>query len=114
MRPRDFALLLLSSGDLLPRQRQRGQSADSCGLALKRRLLEALAELDPEPADLDRALERLVHEAGPGGGPIRALALTFRDDWRAAAASPEWIAHLESESARHRTKGNGRDRTVPS
>ena len=113
MRPRDFALLLLSSGELLPRQRQRGQSADSCGLELKRRL-ESLAELDPEAADLDRALERLVHDAGSSGGPLRALALTFRDEWQAAAASPDWIAHLRAESTRSHERGNSRDRTVPS
>ena len=81
MRPREFAQLLLSSGQLLSRQRLRSQTPDSCGLDLNRRLLESVASFDPEPGDLDQALERLILEAGPSGGPLRALALAFRDEW---------------------------------
>ena len=47
IRPRDLALLLLASGDLLPRRRARDQQADRAGLDLKRRLLEGVAAFDP-------------------------------------------------------------------
>src|SRR5262245_21736436 len=39
LRPKDMALLLLASGDLLPRQRARDQQADISGSALKARIL---------------------------------------------------------------------------
>lgn len=94
LRPRDLALLLLASGDLRPRQRARDQQADHAGLALQRRVLEGLAAIDPEPGDLEAALERIVHDIGPPHGPTRALAALVRDDWHSACASPEWVQHL--------------------
>jgi hypothetical protein len=110
MRPRDLALLLLASGDLLPRQRARDQQADRAGLDLKRRVLDRLAALDPEPADLDATLFRIVEEIGPPAGPARAVAGMVRDDWLAASASPEWLAQLlgAATSADEREKERGR------
>lgn len=100
LRPRDLALLLLASGDLLPRQRARDQQADRTGLDLKRRLLDRLAALDPEPDDLDRTLVRIVEEIGPPLGPSRALAANIRDEWQMARTNPEWITHLLGEAMR--------------
>jgi len=104
MRPRDLALLLLSSGELLPRQRLRSQSPDAAGLELKRRLLKRVADLDPDPANLEETLARLIDELGPPSGPIRALALGFRDDWQGLASSPEWFKQLQDEAARQRER----------
>jgi hypothetical protein len=110
MRPRDLALLLLASGDLLPRQRARDQQADRAGLDLKRRVLDRLAALDPEPAELEAALFRIVEEIGPPTGPARAVAAVVRDEWLAAESSPEWVAQLlaEATSAGEREKERGR------
>jgi hypothetical protein len=94
LRPRDLAVLLLASGDLRPRKRARDQQADLAGLQLKRRVLDRLAALDPEPAELEAALVRIVEEIGEPTGPTRAIALTVRAEWQAAAAAPEWVAHL--------------------
>jgi hypothetical protein len=113
MRPRDLALLLLSSGELLPRQRLRSQSPDAAGLQLKRRLLQRLAELDPEPSDLELALARLIDELGPPAGPVRALAIGFRDDWRGLASNPGWLEQLRAEAAQQRERGSG-GQQVPS
>jgi hypothetical protein len=118
MRPRDVALLLLNSGELLPRQRLRSQTPDAVGLELKRRLLQSLVALDPEPAELDTALERLVLEGGTPVGPLRALALAFRDEWQALPANPQWIEYLQAESARQRAcekmgPGSGGPAPVP-
>jgi hypothetical protein len=110
LRPRDLALLLLAAGALPPRQRARDQQADRAGLELHRRLLDRLAALDPEPADLDAALARVVEDLGPPTGPSRALALAFREDWGLAARTPEWVAHLLAE-AMH---ASGRDGEGPS
>src|SRR5689334_15922960 len=98
MRPRDLAILLLASGDLLPRQRARDQQADRAGLDLKRRVLDRIAALDPEPADLEAALLAIVAEMGPPEGPARAVAAVVRDEWLAACASPEWVAQLLAEA----------------
>ncbi len=99
-RPRDFAMLLLASGDLRPRQRARDQQADDAGLALKRRVLDRLVAVDPEPADLEAALARVVEEFGPPPGPTRAIALSIRDEWQAACAAPEWVRQLLQTATR--------------
>jgi hypothetical protein len=100
LRPRDFAVLLLSSGDVTPRQRARDQQADRAGLALKRRVLNALVALDPEPEDLEAALLAIVEQLGPPSGPTRAIALALVEEWQAASATPEWLAHLLGEAVR--------------
>jgi hypothetical protein len=98
MRPRDLALLLLASGDLLPRRRARDQQADVAGLELKRRVLDRLAALDPEPAQLEAALARIVEEIGQPTGPSRAIATSVHEDWQAACAAPAWVEHLLREA----------------
>jgi hypothetical protein len=105
-----LALLLLSSGDLLPRKRARDQQADRAGLELKRRMLNRLVALDPEPEELESALMRIVEELGPPSGPSRALALTIREDWQAACSSSEFVAHLLGEAAREGREENRRGR----
>jgi hypothetical protein len=106
MRPRDFALLLLSSGEFLPRQRFRNQTPDFFGLELKRRLLQSLVTLDPEASELEETLARLIDELGPASGPVRALALSFRDEWQEVPTNPQWIEHLRTEAARRVEAGN--------
>lgn len=109
LRPRDLALLLLASGELLPRRRARDQQADLAGLELKRRLLGRLASLDPDPGDLESALIRIVEEIGTPMGPARAVALSVHEEWLAACATPEWVAHLLSAAARESEEGKRRD-----
>jgi hypothetical protein len=113
LRPRDLALLLLASGDLLPRQRARDQQADRAGLELKRQILNRLAALDPEPADLEAALMRIVDESEPPAGPARAIALSVLEDWRAAAVTPELVAHLLGDAVQE-SEGKRRGRRLPS
>jgi hypothetical protein len=113
LRPRDLALLLLASGDLRPRKRARDQQADLAGLELKRRVLDQLAALDPEPDEMDGALMRIIDEIGPPSGPTRAIATTVRDEWRMACASPEWVAHLIAEAATESEGGGKRGPRVP-
>ena len=112
MRPRDLALLLLASADLLPRQRARDQQADLAGLALKRCLLDRLAALDPVPEQLDATLARIVDEIGPPTGPTRALALSIRDEWQSAQTQPEWIDHLLHEAVEQGEEGRPHGRRV--
>jgi hypothetical protein len=113
MRPRDLALLLLASGDLLPRKRARDQQADRAGNDLKRRLLDRIAALDPEPADLEATLLVLVEEIGPPEGPARAVAAVVRDEWLTACASPEWVAYLLAEATTADQREDRRGRRLP-
>src|SRR6516225_9313045 len=69
LRPRDLALLLLASRDLRPRQRARDQQADVAGLDLKRRVLDEVAALDPEPDELDAALMAITARLDVPSGP---------------------------------------------
>lgn len=114
LRPRDLAWLLLASRDLLPRQRVRDQQADLAGMQLKRRVLDRLAALDPEPAELEAALVRIIEEIGPPTGPTRAIAGELRDEWHMAVATPEWVAQLLGEAMAESTEGKQRGRRLPS
>jgi hypothetical protein len=86
----------------------RSQYPDVAGMELKRRLLQAIADLDPDSEDLDAMLARLIDELGPPPGPIRALAIGFRDDWQGLASNPGWVEQLREEAARAPGGGNGR------
>lgn len=98
LRPRDFALLLLSSRDLRPRRRARDQQADLAGLDLKRRVLVRLAALDPEPAELEAALLQITEELEPPFGPTHAIGTLIRDEWQMACVTPEWVSQLLDEA----------------
>src|SRR5947209_489185 len=91
LRPKNLAILLLASGDMSPRQRVRDQKADLTGMGLKRRVLEAVCELDPDPADLELTLMQIVDDVGPPTGPTRSIAAVFLEEWRTACASSEWV-----------------------
>jgi hypothetical protein len=109
LRPRDFALLLLASRDLRPRQRARDQRADVAGLDLKRRILEEVAGQDPEPAEVATVLFRCIDQFGPPFGATRALAAVIHEEWQAACVSPDWVAQLLAEAIdMPKTAGKGR------
>ena len=110
LRPRDLALLLLASGDLRPRKRARDQQADRAGLEIKRRILEQVVALDPEPEALEAALIKMIDEMGPPSGPIRSVASVVRDEWQVACSAPEWVSQLLSEAVNNSTD---RPKTAP-
>jgi hypothetical protein len=114
LRPRDFALLLLSSGAVAPRQRARDQQADRAGLDLERRVLNALVVADPEAEDLEAALMAIVEEMGEPSGPTRAVALILLEEWQAGSKSPGLLAHLLGEAIRGpEAEGKRRGRQLP-
>ena len=113
LRPKDLALLLLASGDLLPRQRARDQQSDVAGNALKSRVLNELVLLDPEPEQLAVMLEQIIVAFGPPAGPTRAIALGVVEEWRAACASPdlvEWLLAQAVHEGLEPTEGRRRGR----
>jgi hypothetical protein len=114
LRPRNLALLLLASSDMSPRQRARDQKADLTGMDIKHRVLEAVCEQDPEPADLEPILMQIIDDLGPPTGPTRSIATAFLEEWRAACTSPEWIALLLGEAALRSAEGEPRGRRFSS
>ena len=114
-RPRDLALLLLAISDEPPRQRARDQQADRAGMQLGRRILERLAELDPEPEALEPALVEIVHALGEPSGPARGVCALIREEWEQARISPalwDWLtaealAASRGESNRRTRRGLG-------
>ncbi len=99
-RPGDLAQLMLAGPGLRTRQRARDQQADKAGIELKRQVLVRLAALDPEPADLIAALERIISDIGPPYGPTRGVCLSIQTDWEAACALPQFVAWLLQEAVR--------------
>jgi hypothetical protein len=95
---------------LLPRQRARDQQADRAGMRIKQDILSELAALDPDAADLEAALAGIVEKLGPPTGPARAVAVSIREEWQTAAASPRWVAYLLEEATRERGEGRRRGR----
>ncbi len=98
LRPAGLAHLMLAGGGLRTRQRARDQQADVAGIALKRRVLARLLELDPDPEAFDAALERIVRDLGPPYGPTRAICLTLRAEWDAVQHAPGFTAWLVQEA----------------
>jgi hypothetical protein len=64
--------------------------------------------------ELETALVQIIEAMGPPQGPTRALAISFREEWQAAAASPEWVAHLLETATEASAEGPRRDRRLPS
>jgi hypothetical protein len=97
-RPRDLALLLLAASDEPPRERARDQQADRAGGALRRRILDRIAALDPEPEQFEAALVAIVTELGEPTGPTRSLCALIFQEWTACQAAPEAWAWLLAEA----------------
>jgi hypothetical protein len=110
LRPKDLALLLLASGDMLPRQRARDQQADLSGASLKSSVLYELVALDPEPDEIEAALDQVVARMGQPTGPTRAVATMVMEDWRAACASPAFVEWLVEQAVDHSMNPQGRPR----
>ncbi len=103
MRPFQLAVLLLASGDLLPRQRARDQQADLAGGQLKQRILQRLVELDPDLDQLTGALDQIVGEIGEPVGPTRAVARQVAEELVEMKRNPRlmaWLIDQARESAR--------------
>lgn len=110
-RPRDLALLLLAIGTGPPRQRARDQQADRAGGELRRRVLDRLAALDPEPGAIEAALASIVAGFGDPTGPTRGVCSQVLAEWEQARVSPgawPWLLSEAIESAdRDHDRGAG-------
>jgi hypothetical protein len=100
LRPRQFAVLLLGSGESLPRARARDQQGDLAGSRLKRTVLQHLLERDPEPAALESCLQQIVADLGAPSGPTRAMARLIAEEWEATRQDPSLTAWLLDQAVR--------------
>ncbi|MEJ7638233.1 MAG: hypothetical protein WKF75_09735 [Singulisphaera sp.] len=113
-RPRDLALLLLAATGESPRQRARDQQADRAGMELRRRVLDRLADLDPEPEAIEPALAEIVHALGEPSGPARGVCALMRQEWDQARLAPGLWDWLRAEAlAASRGESNRRTRRGP-
>jgi hypothetical protein len=109
VRPGDFARMLLAASDAPARARARDQQADRLGDALKRRVLNRLIVLDPEPDSLEAALLTIVADLNEPAGSTRAVCTTILQEWEMARLSPALLPFLieqamQNESAVARSK----------
>lgn len=86
----------LDSSEGRRRRRKRDTTPDSIGLSIKRELLEAAVEDDPDPQEFEGWLVRRCHSTSGGSGPALALALDIFDEWRLALTSDAFRSWLGS------------------
>jgi hypothetical protein len=98
LRPAEFCRELIAAVEASEgrrRRRKRNTTPDAIGLSMKRDLLEAAAQDDPEAEDFEAWLFQRCIEAGPGNGGMHAVALSILEEWRFAAdvdAFRDWLA----------------------
>ncbi|HUF29932.1 MAG TPA: hypothetical protein VMM77_04640 [Gemmatimonadaceae bacterium] len=114
MRPGNFCrelLVALEASEGRRRRRKRDTSADAIGLTIKRELLEATIERDPEPEHFEGWLLECTLHAGAGNGGVRAMAINIWDEWKLANtgdAYRNWLAHGAPSDDREPARRNGR------
>jgi hypothetical protein len=100
LRPGDFARILLAAAGEPPRARARDQQADILGEALRRRVLNRLVVLDPEPEKLESTLLTIVAELNEPAGSTRAVCTAIVHEWNMARLSPGFWPFLIGQAMR--------------
>jgi hypothetical protein len=98
LRPADFCRQLLAALDASEgrrKRRKRDTTPDAIGMAIKRDLLESVAQENPAPEIFERWLMERCQAAGVASGPVRAMALDVYAEWRLAEASRSFQTWLE-------------------
>ena len=88
MRPAEFcreAIAALEASEGRRRRRKRNTTPDAIGLGMKRQMLEAAIDDDPDAEDFEDWLFQRCVAAGPGNGGMRAVALSILEEWRFTA-----------------------------
>jgi len=115
LRPRQLCgelLMALDAAEGRRRRRARDTTPDSIGMRIKREILEAIVQADPEPTAFEAWLVQRCLEAGTADGPVRAMALSIWDEWRLAATAQEfrrWLAMGAPSDDRDNGRGASRE-----
>jgi hypothetical protein len=113
LRPAQLCAGLLGALDAAEgrrKRRVRDTTPDAIGLGIKRSLLEAIVASDPDPSEFEAWLIERCNEAGLADGPVRAMAISIRDEWRLASAATEFRQWLERGAPSDDRDGPHRDR----
>ena len=105
-RPCDFAILLLAMGTDPPRARARDQQADRAGAEIRRRILDRIAALDPDPEKLESTLSGIVTEIGHPTGPTRAICAQLLEEWSQIQDAPAAWGWLVTEALERTGRGD--------
>lgn len=81
------------------RRRKRDQRPDRIGLGIKRALLEAAIQADPDPDDFEAWLLEAVLRSDQGVGAARAMALQVFKEWELARRSESFRGWIEDGAA---------------
>lgn len=98
MRPAQLCgelLMALEASEGRRRRRVRDTTPDAIGLGIKRRLLEEIVQADPDPETFETWLAGRCFAEGLADGPVRAMALSIRDEWQLAVGANDfrqWLA----------------------
>jgi hypothetical protein len=98
LRPAEFCRQLLAALDASEgrrKRRKRDTTPDAIGMAIKRDLLESVAQENPAPEAFERWLMERCQAAGVASGPVRAMALDVYAEWQLAEASRSFQTWLE-------------------
>jgi len=81
------------------------------GEAIKRRVLNRLVVLDPEPEAMESALLTIVEDLGEPSGSTRAVCTAIAQEWEMARLSPGFWPFLIGQAMRAderppRSRGN--------
>ena len=99
MDPTEFCRGLLSALDASDgrrARRKRDTRADSIGLDIKRRILQAAVDQEPGADDFEAWLVEQCRPAGVADGGVRAMALSIWDEWQLYAVSDEFRSWIDS------------------
>ncbi len=99
LRPADFARIALAASSPA-RMRARDQQADVAGDELRRRVLNRLVVVDPEPEELESALLAIVFELGEPTGPVRGVCTAVLQEWEQARPQSDGWRFLVDEAIR--------------
>jgi hypothetical protein len=90
LRPAEFCrqlLVALEASEGRRKRRKRDTTPDAIGMAIKRDLLESVAQENPAPEAFERWLMERCQATGVASGPMRAMAQDIFAEWRLAEAS---------------------------
>jgi hypothetical protein len=117
MRPAEVCgelLAALEASEGRRRRRKRDTTPDAIGLGIKRGLLEEIVRADPDPETFETWLAGRCLAEGVADGPVRAMALSIRDEWQLAVCASDFRQWLAQGAPSDDRQGGSRDARRPS
>ncbi|HEX5076699.1 MAG TPA: hypothetical protein VFW03_26050 [Gemmatimonadaceae bacterium] len=116
MRPAEVCgelLAALEASEGRRKRRVRNTTPDAIGMAIKRSLLEEVVQRDPDPERFEVWLALRCIAEGAADGPVRAMALSIRDEWQLAVTANDFRQWLAEGAPSDDRQGASRDAGRP-